>query len=1201
MRLGDGEKLCGPVLVVGNGPSAKLLDFSSPWLRGITTVGMNSAFRFWDKVGFRPTYYICMDDVVIKNIAHDIVRLVDEGLIRQFFLKDSLREVYPELELHKNIVWYSQARREHSIFQNCPVSTGGWAIRWMLSKGSEYIATIGIDGISTEIISESEKDESLGKLGLRVSETPKFNPNYFFSDYQQKGDEYQIPNNPGYAKAKGRQFHEDALLSVHRYCQSHSLRAEVIDLSPLSSHGIFPKGSLHSFKSKTEAVVLIDVMRFGYSETKRFIASKNNRSLFGDVYLILPKSGEYRICEFTGAAGCRVTAIGSDETFGDLLDSLENASCAKNVLALANPLNDAKAFNKEFQLLSVLYPRTSLVALSSSGVDGSGAEVVGAGFNLEKLSATFRDIPISEALSQSIVALLRVSGSNVVGSDFSMTCSRAGGIASAVDSKFVWRLLSELSESFPQISVSQETIRRFSQGKVWIGSSGIDDPVRSFEEAIAFCLPRGCVRRYSFDVLTVKVSGPEFGVGKEVVSRVRSHAESGGMIEWEVSGFGDDFNYENFLSNLNAAYSLKDFCSSYPMQSFVNVDGADVEERIAHSDALLIFKYIMSEGNSNVLELPSMKSETIVLDNGLISCDEFSGVFNPIGVKQAPSDLDLILRCRFDISAISSISFHLSLVSRYDDRLRFRICRDGGTRFESKNFSVPVSKGENCISLSFDFSEIHTGCRLEFLGGDSEDNKILIEGVRSVGTELLSKQKVVEHGDLLAHKALDAKTDHNEEFLRESGSVVAILDPDGVDYRGHYLAYDAKLSESFNAKGILTKILCRNDIKVGGDDGGGEGYIKCFDKNSWTIATNMEVFRREVEEGLRKLVECTRGSKIILYFYTASVHHLSVLCDLARDHGSVYVHLNLFWEMIKDTGSVEYSAAIREAFDKAEKLKGRVVVSAPTAGVQRLVESACGALVPVAPHPCTALSDSEFSSLSSIILEIDNQRELIKRGGGNKEVIFPGASTIHKGYEIGLEAATQLSSLGYSCWVRDEPGYEIDEGIGLIPKELSSEEFKNFLASAGVIVLPYQPEGFGYRTSGLVIDALYLGIPVIAIDGTWLSEVVSHYKSGLCVDSDPASVVDAVSKIIGSTEFSQKDLVKRALAYHANNSWLMLSEFIINEFSFDSINYRYANYLFRQGLYKEAKRIYKLLHFMENYSLYERSIALCDAKLVELN
>ena len=226
-------------IVIGNGPSASLVDFEAIKKLSMPTCGMNSAYRLWERIGFRPTYYICMDSVVIKSHAPAISRLIDEGCIQKFFLRNEFLDLYPRYLNHPRIIWFDDIRSsENPLFTTNWITTGSWSLRWMLDLGYKLIATIGIDANYQEILRESTK---VGKFELEINSTPKYNPNYFFDDYQQAGDEYNIPNDPQYVAKHGTTVHADAVVKVREDMDSLKLKSQIFDLSPLSEHNAFPK------------------------------------------------------------------------------------------------------------------------------------------------------------------------------------------------------------------------------------------------------------------------------------------------------------------------------------------------------------------------------------------------------------------------------------------------------------------------------------------------------------------------------------------------------------------------------------------------------------------------------------------------------------------------------------------------------------------------------------------------------------------------------------------------------------------------------------------------------------------------------------------------------------------------------------------------------------------------------------------------
>ena len=177
------------VLVMGNGPSLKDLDFKK--LKNIDTVGMNAAYRYWEKINFYPTYYCCLDNVVVVSHQEQIKNLIDSNRIKKFFLHENILIKYPELKNIDNImIFNSKFNKDHSnIYFNNFVTTGSYSIRWMIDLGYTDIGLLGID---CNYVEKVENSESIGKNKLIITNNSSSNPNYFFEEYQKEGDKYNI-------------------------------------------------------------------------------------------------------------------------------------------------------------------------------------------------------------------------------------------------------------------------------------------------------------------------------------------------------------------------------------------------------------------------------------------------------------------------------------------------------------------------------------------------------------------------------------------------------------------------------------------------------------------------------------------------------------------------------------------------------------------------------------------------------------------------------------------------------------------------------------------------------------------------------------------------------------------------------------------------------------------------------------------------
>jgi|GEM_PF-1186701 len=194
------------VVVIGNGPSLKGFDFKS--LDKVHTIGMNAAYRYWDKIDWYPTHYICMDDKVTQTHYASIKRLIDEGRIKRFFLTRFMLDYYPELKHDARIIFLEQVNSKYEkhaeqyclnsieskyFFSEFPmkITTGGASVRFACYLGYRRVTMLGIDLEYKELDGVLQKEEG---IGLKVVKEIKKNPNYFFDDYQSVGDAFNIPN-----------------------------------------------------------------------------------------------------------------------------------------------------------------------------------------------------------------------------------------------------------------------------------------------------------------------------------------------------------------------------------------------------------------------------------------------------------------------------------------------------------------------------------------------------------------------------------------------------------------------------------------------------------------------------------------------------------------------------------------------------------------------------------------------------------------------------------------------------------------------------------------------------------------------------------------------------------------------------------------------------------------------------------------------
>lgn len=179
------------LFLLGNGPSLKSVDLKD--LNGRATIGMNAAYRYWRQIGWRPTYYACLDTVVGLSHKDAIAGLIAEtggAAIRRFLLRDNLVEALGAVARTERVVNFDALRLFAPLLRPEPVTTGSHAALWAAAMGFRQVVLLGIDGNYVERVAGAEKRDGIELQIVADGE----NPNYFFDGYQQKGDRYNLPN-----------------------------------------------------------------------------------------------------------------------------------------------------------------------------------------------------------------------------------------------------------------------------------------------------------------------------------------------------------------------------------------------------------------------------------------------------------------------------------------------------------------------------------------------------------------------------------------------------------------------------------------------------------------------------------------------------------------------------------------------------------------------------------------------------------------------------------------------------------------------------------------------------------------------------------------------------------------------------------------------------------------------------------------------
>lgn len=186
--------------VMANGPSLGKMELEV--LKGEYTMSMNRAYLLYEQWGFVPSYYVCINELVLEQFAEDISQL---DMPR--FVNFNRRSYFPEVDEDESLMYLRLGLKLKDQFSGDVTDTilsGGTVtfacLQLAYFMGFDEVILIGMDhnfvekGVpNTTEARQSEQDES------------HCHPNYF-----PKGTKWQLPDlyRSELAYAMARQYYE---------------------------------------------------------------------------------------------------------------------------------------------------------------------------------------------------------------------------------------------------------------------------------------------------------------------------------------------------------------------------------------------------------------------------------------------------------------------------------------------------------------------------------------------------------------------------------------------------------------------------------------------------------------------------------------------------------------------------------------------------------------------------------------------------------------------------------------------------------------------------------------------------------------------------------------------------------------------------------------------------------------------------------
>lgn len=175
--------------IMGSGPSLNKMDLEV--FRNEYVWGLNKCYLLFDRVSWRPSFYVAVDTRVVPDIASQINRMSKDLPQTKFFFPVRFRE-RGVLRSYENVYWYRQVRMDES---NLPYGTftrdaSEWvsSVRTVTIAAMQLAVYLGFDPIyligcdtsysvpSSVRLEEGDKDKF---VSTEDDDSSHFDPRYF--------------------------------------------------------------------------------------------------------------------------------------------------------------------------------------------------------------------------------------------------------------------------------------------------------------------------------------------------------------------------------------------------------------------------------------------------------------------------------------------------------------------------------------------------------------------------------------------------------------------------------------------------------------------------------------------------------------------------------------------------------------------------------------------------------------------------------------------------------------------------------------------------------------------------------------------------------------------------------------------------------------------------------------------------------------
>lgn len=326
---------------------------------------------------------------------------------------------------------------------------------------------------------------------------------------------------------------------------------------------------------------------------------------------------------------------------------------------------------------------------------------------------------------------------------------------------------------------------------------------------------------------------------------------------------------------------------------------------------------------------------------------------------------------------------------------------------------------------------------------------------------------------------------------------IHIIEPRLVDNVGHCLSLVRALASAVSDAGAGDRLTIWGGVGAAAV-WRGPGQLRPVFHRRWRRLQALWLLCRLLREPGRILIATAGTADLVL----------AELAAAGRTIAPHKLHLFVHW--------VGAKSGKTKLLESVARRQPNLRIFGPTPAVVDLF-ARCGFQASLAPYPVEAPAEPEAQTADEPF----------------RHLLVAGGARLDKGLDHIVALVEEMEARGLAVPITIQTSAEAQhahdgEVAGLLERlrrssyrglELHSEAMSpgayRALFRGAVVVQPYRAADFADRVSGVTLDALGAGAPVVATEGTWMARLISAHDAGLAVtDLGPASLLQAIETVL---------------------------------------------------------------------------------------